>query len=308
MSQDTGTENSFDRLVEMTSFNQILQLVCQSNKPAVFHNGFLDLFHLLKQFYGPLPEKWDDFKSMVHRFFPKIFDTKYLACVDPFREYIERSSLSAVFEKFNITFPVKLNMPPGFGRYEKGEFQHEAGYDALLTGNIFCSMQLLSVKIDNYANQIFLGLQGIFHFHTTKRDPRPNRDNVLHFSTKSPVDTLNKEEIVGLLSPFSSVNTFWFHNSSVFIILRKSLKKAELMNLRTSCVHTKYHIMAYEEYCKAKTKINSAPPESFPKRNRNSKIQVTQPKYHSKYAVPNGSSSADISEQTLFQNVDDWDS
>ena len=307
LSPDVTTQEYLNRLLEMSSFNQIIQLLCQSNKPAIFHNAFLDLFHLLKQFYGPLPDKWDDFKSMVHRFFPQLYDTKYLSCVDPFREYIERSSLLAVYEKLSSMFPIRAKFPSGFCRYETGaEYQHEAGYDALITGNIFGSMQLLCSKLENHANHIFLGLQGIFHFHTTKRDPRPHRDNVLHFSTKSSVDKLSKEEIIGLLSPYSTVSNFWYHNSSVFVIIRRPLRKGELMDLRTSCVHTKYLIMSYEDFCKAKIKINSFHNEPFPKRNKSAGYKIQKPKYHSNYSVANGTSEA--SEQTLFPNVDDWDS
>ncbi|KAI6660307.1 Poly(A)-specific ribonuclease PARN-like [Oopsacas minuta] len=313
LTADTNeTESNFDNLVIMTSFNQILQLVSQSNKRTVFHNGFLDLFHIMNQFYGPLPEKWDDFKSMVHSFFPKIFDTKYLACIDPFRDHIDQSSLATVYELFSAKFPLNITFPPQFDRYTPGgiEYKHEAGYDAMMTGHIFGSMLLLGVKIDKFVNEIFLGMQGVFHFSPTKRDIRPQRDNVLHFSTKSPRDKISKEEITDLLSPFTRVNNFWYHNNSVFVMLQKSLRKVDLLNFRTSCVHTKYHIMSYEEYYNAKRKIGYYEPEPNTKRNKNSVNKQQQtPKFHSKYSVEssNGNKSVNTDTQTVFPNVDDWD-
>ena len=284
----------------MTSFNQIIHLISHCQKPTVFHNGYLDLFHLMNQFYGPLPDKWDEFKSMVHRVFPRIYDTKYLACMDPFREHIDQSSLLTVYEKLCPKFPINLTYPLKFERYIAGiDYQHEAGYDAMITGHIFASMQLLGIKLDKFVNEIFLGLQGVFHFSPTKRDIRPQRDNVLHFSTKSQQDKISKEEITDLLSPYSGVFNFWFHNSSVFVMLRKSMKKVDLLNLRTSTVHTKYHIMSYEEYYNSKRKISTSESESFSKRNKNSGINPQNPKFHSKYSV-------DKKSEEVFPNVDDW--
>ena len=77
------------------------------------------------------------------------------------------------------------------------------------------------------------------------------------------------------------------------------------MSLRTSCVHSKYHIMSYEEFYKAKAKIHSLHADPLPKRNKNTEYKAQNPKYHSRYCVANGGSEA--SGQTLFPNVDDWD-
>ena len=258
-------------------------------------------------FFGPLPEKWEDFKCRINKFFPKIYDTKYLACVDPFRDFTDGSSLQSVWEKFSVKFPIKIDFPPEFQRYTNGaEYQHEAGYDAMMTGQIFGCMASFCAKMDRHTNEIFFGLQGIFHFGVTRRDLRPQRDNVIHISTKSPHDNIVKDEIIALLSPFSSVQNFWYHNSSVFVMLRRSLSKADFYKLRGTSAHNKYNMMTYDEYYKAKRKLMSAENEPIPKRNKNQRgysESGNKPKYHSKYASSYANGSND---DTVFPNVDDW--
>lgn len=40
-------------------------------KLIVGHNMLLDLCHVIRQFFNPLPETYSEFKALVHGLFPK---------------------------------------------------------------------------------------------------------------------------------------------------------------------------------------------------------------------------------------------
>ena len=45
----------------------------------VGHNLFTDLLYFYQCFFGPLPDKVEDFQRTIHALFPTVIDTKYLA-------------------------------------------------------------------------------------------------------------------------------------------------------------------------------------------------------------------------------------
>ena len=45
----------------------------------VGHNLFLDLIYFFTFFFGPLPDRVEDFQKTIAQIFPLVFDTKYLA-------------------------------------------------------------------------------------------------------------------------------------------------------------------------------------------------------------------------------------
>jgi hypothetical protein len=103
-------------------------LITNSNEgciPIIVHNGLMDLLFLMTHFHHPiLPETWQEAKALVHSFFPKVCDTKYLA-----EECCPISYHSTKLEDmFNAT------VPPPQGRAavqtstnERASGAHEAG-------------------------------------------------------------------------------------------------------------------------------------------------------------------------------------
>lgn len=59
----------------------------------VGHNLFLDLIYFHACFFGPLPDKVEDFQRTIHDLFPRIIDTKYLATHNLDNSALARSSL-----------------------------------------------------------------------------------------------------------------------------------------------------------------------------------------------------------------------
>ena len=45
----------------------------------VGHNAFMDLINFYQCFFGQLPDRVEDFQSIMHQIFPMVVDTKYLA-------------------------------------------------------------------------------------------------------------------------------------------------------------------------------------------------------------------------------------
>lgn len=56
---------------QIVGLSHVLKLLSETKKIIVGHNMLLDLLYVLKQFFGPIPDDFDDFKKMAHGIFPK---------------------------------------------------------------------------------------------------------------------------------------------------------------------------------------------------------------------------------------------
>ncbi len=102
--------------------------------PVIFHNGMYDLCYLMQSFNNrDLPEDFEEFCDAVKQVFPVIYDTKYLASQVP---DLDNSNLSTLFRPFKGLVPA----PTGVG-------EHDAAYDAYMTGVIFSGLP--AAKIPN---------------------------------------------------------------------------------------------------------------------------------------------------------------
>ncbi|KAL7319386.1 hypothetical protein PS15m_002525 [Mucor circinelloides] len=124
-------------------FRKVIDLISQSGKTVVGHNMLLDVCHMVGQFVEPLPETLPEFKTLAHRLFPKMADTKYMCSAEPELNAIFGSgtALEALrFETKKEQFKnPHIDMHPGFPRYLT-EMAHEAGYDAFMTGSVFLKL------------------------------------------------------------------------------------------------------------------------------------------------------------------------
>ncbi|KAL4903274.1 hypothetical protein BDW74DRAFT_169153 [Aspergillus multicolor] len=105
----------------------------------VGHNLFADLIYFFRCFFGPLPDRVEDFQSMVHEHFPVLIDTKYLATHDC-GSINPISSLQEMNDSLLDIPKPKMRIHPHFARYEVEKIDHEAGYDSLLTAQIFIKL------------------------------------------------------------------------------------------------------------------------------------------------------------------------
>ncbi|KAL5045516.1 hypothetical protein BDW71DRAFT_198248 [Aspergillus fruticulosus] len=105
----------------------------------VGHNLFTDLVYFFRCFFGPLPDCVEDFRSMVHKHFPVLIDTKYLATHDC-GSINPISSLQEINDSLLRIPKPQMSIHPHFARYEIEKIDHEAGYDSLLTAQIFIKL------------------------------------------------------------------------------------------------------------------------------------------------------------------------
>jgi poly(A)-specific ribonuclease len=70
-------------LINAKILTERLKSRLKENRPIlVGHNCFTDMVYFYQCFLGPLPEKVDEFISLIHQTFPILIDTKYLATLD----------------------------------------------------------------------------------------------------------------------------------------------------------------------------------------------------------------------------------
>ncbi|KAF7717609.1 Uncharacterized protein PECH_007619 [Penicillium ucsense] len=112
----------------------------QENRPIlVGHNNFTDLIYLYQTFLGALPNKIEDFITLIHHTFPILMDTKYLATLD-----FDSANPSSSLEELNKTLAKirtpKINVEGPYSKYMYTKTVHEAGYDSMLTAIAFLKL------------------------------------------------------------------------------------------------------------------------------------------------------------------------
>mmetsp|Transcript_69440 Transcript_69440/g.166470 ORF Transcript_69440/g.166470 Transcript_69440/m.166470 type:complete len:564 (+) Transcript_69440:140-1831(+) len=170
------------RTMKLLGFRRVWRLLKERRAPVIVHNGWFDLLFLTAAFEGPLPHHLKDWKQMVTRALPYVFDTKYLAeDVPALRGSLgSRSALpelaSALDEKLAQLTPTQdapsgaapalsFTSAEGCGFDGGGASWHNAAYDAFMTGKVFAYYRYLlgdDEVVTGYANHIFLMFSG-FH-------------------------------------------------------------------------------------------------------------------------------------------------
>ncbi|KAL5336372.1 ribonuclease H-like domain-containing protein [Aspergillus crustosus] len=115
------------------SFKQRLK----AHQPVlVGHNLFTDLVYFFRCFFGPLPDSVEAFQSLVYEHFPVLIDTKYVATHDC-GSINPTSSLQEINDSLLQIPKPEMSIHPHFARYQIEKIDHEAGYDSLLTAQVF---------------------------------------------------------------------------------------------------------------------------------------------------------------------------
>ena len=116
-------------------FNRAKHMI-RNKKTALFgHNLFLDLIYFYRTFIGALPDTVEEFGSLIHKLFPIIVDTKYMAthnCGD----INPQSSLEQIAEKLAEQQKPSVITHEHYNKYTDTTAFHEAGYDSMLTAEV----------------------------------------------------------------------------------------------------------------------------------------------------------------------------
>lgn len=267
-----------EKVDEAAGFSQVFSAISESGKPVVGHNMLLDLLHMVHQFVCPLPETYEEFKSVLTAVFPCLVDTKVMASTQPFRDQIISTGLAQLVESLTI-HPFSMPSVVGEGegtKYTVGDNKyHEAGYDAYLTGMCFASMvnylglllapprPLLSPSADivkPFTNKVFaFRMADMPYLNLTGDDVTPSRDHVFHISFPSHWKT---NDLIQLFSPFSRVHVQWIDDTSAFVSLdRRDQASQVLQNVKATGLFT---LSTYEQWEDANRKDNTAQPGGVP--------------------------------------------
>ncbi|GJQ72312.1 hypothetical protein Trydic_g3401 [Trypoxylus dichotomus] len=244
-------ENEFENTI---GFTKVIKFLVESGKLIVGHNMALDLLHTIDKFLTPLPEDYEDFKECAHCLFPKILDTKYLTIAEPFINLISSNVLGHLLETISkppFVIPKIEVEGNGFGYNLNQKKEHEAGYDAYITGvclltmwrylgqgeleedNIFGNLHLLTP----YMNKLYLmRLQDCPYIHLGGEDPNPSRDHVFYFTFPKE---WRSSDISQLFGPFGSVHIAWINDTSAYIgLINKQQAAVALSTLSQSDTYT----------------------------------------------------------------------
>lgn len=160
----------------------------------------------------------------------RLLDTKYLCTNAELKVHVKSTVLGHVFEAVQKQ-PFELpDTVSGFDDHKYSldeQRQHEAGYDAYLTG--LCFLGLISYfKVDRnnlandatlhaYFNRIFLlRLSGVNYIYTHGKEPTFSRDHV--FFVTFP-ESWRQSDIVSKFRNYGQVYVSWVNNTSAFVTL-----------------------------------------------------------------------------------------
>ncbi|CAL1287565.1 unnamed protein product [Larinioides sclopetarius] len=260
-------------------FRKVMDYLSASKKLMIGHNMYLDVFHMIEQFFFPLPEDLSEFKSMVRMTFPNLLDTKYMASSEKLRPLLESTQLGELWRQVkgkSFEMPT-VEVADGYKGYDLTSEQfHEAGFDALMAGLCYIAMskklgamatpsveyvEPSSKILSPYVNRFFV----LWHFdingvNLCGPDPEPNRDNVFHVSFPQEWKTI---DLVELFLPYGNVYVHWLDDVSALVALKSPENtvnaKAALLN-KSSCL---YRVRTYAEYQKwANQQLQSSRVES----------------------------------------------
>ncbi|KAK4691111.1 poly(A)-specific ribonuclease, partial [Lecanoromycetidae sp. Uapishka_2] len=117
-------------------FHELLEILRTRRTVLVGHNVFLDLIYFFSCFFGPLPDRVEDFQKLIAQLFPMVFDTKYLADKINNNSPLYKSSLEEIDKELSkLPVPV-IETPPDHDKYMTDSPMHEAGFDSFLTAKI----------------------------------------------------------------------------------------------------------------------------------------------------------------------------
>ncbi|XP_076653140.1 poly(A)-specific ribonuclease PARN isoform X2 [Halictus rubicundus] len=290
---------------EAVGLSTLMKKIADSGKLIVGHNMLLDICHIVHKFFGPLPESYLEFKSLVHSLFPRILDTKVLCQSQQFKENVSSSNLNVLLERVSKSpFEIpEIESIEGRSYSTLAEKCHEAGYDAYITGICFIALcnylgrlqkpEVPIVLADSPLLNPFLDklliarLKDYPYISLVGKDPNPSRDHVFHL-------TFPKEwkysDISQLFSPFGGVYVSWLSDTTAYV----ALNRREQLNAAVKSLYKKggtYKIQKYVEH--------QASLENVDRGERKRKLSSTEPtaRKTEENSVPKtGGKTADVSD------------
>ncbi|KAI8803206.1 ribonuclease H-like domain-containing protein [Cladochytrium replicatum] len=233
---DKGAQSQKD-LSAVVGLRKVFDMIGASKKPICGHNMLLDVCQIFQQFYGELPERYEDFKRIVHTEWPCVFDTKKLSmATTQLQSLITSSVLADLFGRVKLgpfMFP-NFELHAEFREYEENTSRfHEAGFDSYCTGVAFLRMAGLATQaissrrldfsnptISDYENKLYLMRSDIPFFNLGGHETMVPRSDVYYiydFPNKWRTNDIleNLQKLVGPLQ------VRWIDSTSCFVIVQE---------------------------------------------------------------------------------------
>ncbi|KAL4240976.1 hypothetical protein ACF0H5_001758 [Mactra antiquata] len=273
---------------DAVGFTKVIKMISQSGKLIVGHNMLLDVAHTIHQFLYPLPQDYEEFKSMCHCVFPRMIDTKLMSNTQPFKDRVENSGLSYLHTLTQMPPFVKpeVVLPEEWDNKYKTEMLHEAGYDAYITGQCFIALSNYlgqcqsppterippgSPLLQPFLNKIFMMRSlDIPYMDLCAPDLNPARDHVFHITF--PKEWKNSD-ISQLFAQFGNVHIGWIDDVSAYVALNS--KSVANYVLKTLCKKgSVYRIRSYNDHKNPKYDEGTINPYKYvrPKSNDNGDV------------------------------------
>ncbi|TQS36958.1 hypothetical protein Golomagni_02581 [Golovinomyces magnicellulatus] len=205
----------------------------------VGHNLFMDLAFLYKTFVGPLPSYVEEFKSEIHKLFPKIIDTKFMATHGLETMFI-RSSLKEVLKPLQVIDNPLILLHQDHREYGSSFGKdHEAGYDSWMTAELFLK---LSAKLHSEQNELKDLKKNTGLSHDENKSSLDISDNDIHKEIHSPTSSISStQSFQEAIHPTKNKNSS-FASTNPFAVLEtidpeRNPEDTSKLNTNITCSH-----------------------------------------------------------------------
>jgi len=247
IAQEKEYENAYS---EHLGLRSIWKALGEANIPIATHNGYLDLLFISQALGFELPETLELFKDSLQReVVGSFYDTKLLA--DRMPKVLECKSTvlgelhSAMMKKDGLS---KFVCPAPFDAYENDTSrEHEAGYDALLTGKLFAFFREQG-DIDQYSNHIFM-MRSLFALDCKNVIDPLVRPHCVIFRLYDFERSFKNPDFMQILEPIVSkypredISLNWIDDHSLYLLVPKPAEEEVEALLKK-----KEDVMKFEPY------------------------------------------------------------
>lgn len=208
-------------LFDYTGFRQIWNLITHTNKPLVLHNGMLDLLFCFQAFEADLPAEIDSFKRSVRELFPGgIYDTRLIA-LESGTVPSGGAALETLIDVLKSDTAAAVQIVNS-GKYSDAIGQvHEAGYDALITGQVFKALQARIGDMQPWRNCVCvnrcLWTLSIDTLDTDRLVVENGKNRLVH--ALSDIKGTTREVIAAFDELGATVNIQWINDTAGIVIV-----------------------------------------------------------------------------------------
>jgi hypothetical protein len=145
-------------------FAPVFELLSRYKPAVVLYNGTWDLAYMVRGAFGELPVEYHDFVMEIYSAVPRVLDLKYVL----HQKDIQDMLLEEPIPRFNCSLESVYQSIPRpaipLSTSFQGDFAHDAGYDAMMTGEIFRTVFERVGIIEHLFGCINLGGNSIFPY------------------------------------------------------------------------------------------------------------------------------------------------